>query len=112
MSETEQAVQTVAIITEYRNSKVAFNRLMLKIEGVFIAYRAAGAAVDFGSVNPGPELADGQLQLGRQFSDRHFLAELLNAADLTALIVERDAARKRVETARKVMDDIGLGAIG
>jgi len=35
-----------------------------------------------------------------------------NEADLTALIVERDAARKRVEAASNVMDDIGLAAIG
>jgi hypothetical protein len=108
MTADDKNAQIGAAVSEYQVAKVEAAHIEQKIDKVFLAYREAGNTMDRQNRTPQePTLVDGKIKFG-WYTGKVSAADILNEADLAALIVERDKARKRLEDAKKVMTSLGI----
>ena len=98
-------------MTEYQAAKTDCAHIDQKIRRVFTAYREAGGTMDAsrGSISE-PTVVDGKVHFGYS-GGRFSPSDLLNEADLTLLLIERDKARKRQQEAQKVMNSLGITGV-
>lgn len=112
MGSDEKAAQVGEAVTEYQAAKVACAHIDLKIRKVFDLYLSAGNSMDWKSDKTfEPTITgDGKLKLGL-FVHPGPYPELLNESELTVLVIERDAARSRLDQARKTMESLGITSV-
>lgn len=107
MSNDEKQLQIAAAVTEYQAAKIECAHVETKIAQICQVFRQVGDSMLRGGT--GPKLVDGKLHFSY---DRGELASsLMNEGEFTALIVERDAARKRLSDAKLMMESLGLGGL-
>jgi len=109
MSGDEKAAQIGNAVSEYQTAKIELAHIEKKIETIFETYRTVGACMDKsrGTVEP-PKIKEGKLDLGWRSFDP---GNLLNSADLIAVIKERDTAQARLDDARREMRDLGITGV-
>ena len=108
MSGEEKKAQIGEAVTAYQAAKTECAHIDQKIDRVYSTYRTVGETMNKtrGSIEE-TLIKDGKLAFG-YVSDRIDASFLLNASELTALILERDEARKRKDEAYLVMRDLGI----
>ena len=73
-----------------------------------MAYREAGNTMDRHQRTPHePTIVDGKIQFG-WYTANVTAADILNEADLMALVAERDKARQRLKVAKDIMNNLGI----
>lgn len=108
MSETEKAMDKLAVIEEYQNAKAQLTHIERRLKRFYVACREIGASADREGCNPSePYLHCGKLEVGFT-RDRFSPADLLNESELLALLLERQTARERCAAARKTKEDLGI----
>jgi hypothetical protein len=112
MSEEEKALQIGQAVQTYHRAKVECASIEEKIERVFSSYLEAGASMDKsrGTISE-PRIINGKLQLGWYSRERFSMDHLLNEEQLTALILERDAAREKLNEAKVAMNELGITSL-
>lgn len=112
MSGEEKIAQIGEAVTEYRDAKIACSHIELKSKKVFALYLSAGNSMDEQSGRCfEPTIApEGKLKLGL-FVHPGPYPELLNEAELTALVAERDEAQKRLKDKQAILESLGMSGI-
>jgi UDP-N-acetylglucosamine enolpyruvyl transferase len=105
MSDEEKQLQIAAAVTAYQAAKIECAHIDKKIGQICQVFRQVGDSMLRGGTEP--KLVDGKLHFS--YDRGEFAASLMNEAEFTALIVVRDAARKRLSDAKQMMESLGLG---
>jgi len=114
MSNDETAKQIGKAVMEYRDAKIECSRIEAKIDELFEAYRYAGEQMDPRRENEArcePAVKDGKVIIGPE-RIKFDASAILSGAELVPVVSERDAARERLQTARKALDRLGMSDIG
>ncbi|MFZ0632432.1 MAG: hypothetical protein WA399_14165 [Acidobacteriaceae bacterium] len=111
MSGDEKAAQIGHAVSEYQTAKVELAHIKKKIDDIFRAYRQIGEtmASSRGSGNE-PRFVNGKLQFGWR-PDMPESALLLNIAELSDVVRERDIVQTRFDAAQKALQDLGITGI-
>ncbi len=108
MSEEELARDRELVLEEYRDAKAALGPVERKLQRFYAACREIGVNASAGCGNVSePRLVGGKIEVGFA-RDRFFLSDLLNEAELLALLIELEAARKRLIKAAEAKHDLKI----
>lgn len=112
MNVEETALQIGQAVQTYQKAKVECAAIEEKIARVFSSYLEAGVSMDKsrGTISE-PRIINGKLQLGWYNRDRFSMDHLLNEEQLTALILERDHAREKLNEAKAAMNELGITSL-
>lgn len=107
MSEDEKAKQIGLIVTEYHKAKVELAHLKQKLKRIGEAYNEVGRSLSEESYR-GLKIENSHLQVLYSPSKEKLSEVLLDEQSLLSVIVERDAAQKRVNELHEQLKALGL----
>ena len=110
MSDTEKNAQLGMAAVGYQKAKADLSQIETKLMCILRAYSSLG---QIANDTERDRKADSELRLvhGELQADRTTVAgeDVVGYAALCALVMERDAARKRLKEAKQLMESLGLG---
>ncbi len=108
MTEEELAKDRELVLEEYSAAKAALGPIERRLKRFYVACREIGVNAVAGAGNVSePRLTNGEIEIGFAH-DRFSPSDLMNESELKGLLMELEAARKRVYRAAQAKFDLKI----